>query len=322
MAFGDKWDSKKYPAGCRGCGQTAQKHSGHGLCQNCYRDPNILAWAKGEKENETMDSQETFENSDLFADSSFEGSDEVLEDVTSSRERQPGSFTSPDRDRADEPTYRENTTGMPNLGKVGEWFSKKTKPKQPKQTPFASKERAPRGVSRRVSAAGSIEDAWMGLGGMAVRTGRHAPLGRYLQWQAPAAGEMLDQAVAGSILDKKIFQPAVRARGRLDLIVSVMGPPGIILAIERNPQNAQMLLPMLKTAIRSSLPTMLPAMKKAQMREEKVTASLKEMFPDMPEGVDPVDMVIQELFAGYVFSQPEPTMEYTPDESTENATAP
>jgi hypothetical protein len=318
MAFGDQWDSKKWSA-CRGCGQTEKKHSGFGLCQACYRQPEVLAWAKANRDNEIMDSEKITKDSPIFDSGSSESFSEPLveEPVEFTGERRPGSFTSPVGEPGDEPfTGERPNTSTPqlNFGKLGDWFQKKTKPKKPPVQSFATKEKAPRGVQRRISAAGSIEDAWTGLGGVAVRTGRHAPLGRYLQWQAPAAGEMLDQALAGTIVDRKIFQPAVRVRGRLDLVGAVVGPPAIILAIERNPQNAQMLIPLLKASIRSSLPTMLPAMKKAQAREEKVTASLKEMFPDIPEGVDPVDLVIEQLFAGYIFSQPEPTMEYTPEE--------
>ena len=37
------------------------------------------------------------------------------------------------------------------------------------------------------------------------------------------------------------------------------------------------------------------------------------MFPDMPEGVDPIDLVIEQLFNGYVFNagynENEPTTE-------------
>jgi len=160
-----------------------------------------------------------------------------------------------------------------------------------------------------MSTAPTIEDGWTALGGMAQRTRGHAPLGRYLTWQAPAAGEMLDDAVKGTIVDRRVLQPVVKARGRLDLVVAVLGPPAVILAITQNPARAPALVPMLRTAIRSSLPTMLPAMKRAQAREAKVDEAVREMFPDIPEGVDPVDLVISQLFEGYDFTAPAPPPE-------------
>ena len=305
MAFGDLWSNRKYPDGCRSCGQTQGRHVGHGLCQRCYRDPEIIAAVKNGELSEIMGNETTVETDVDIVSGVSETTDEVSDDRLG--ERRPGSFQSPVTATVEDP---------PGVG-FRNPFKKKFKGSKPTPPPFTTKEKAPKGVGRRQSAAGSIEDIWTGISGLAGRTG-HAPLGRYLQWQAPAAGEMLDQAIAGTPLDKKLFQPAIRARGRLDMVISVIGPPGIILAIERNPERAPMLIPILKSAIRSSLPTMLPAMKKAQAREEKITASLAEMFPDMPPGVDPVDLVIEQLFAGYVFQSPEPTMEYTPDENETN----
>jgi len=181
--------------------------------------------------------------------------------------------------------------------------------------PRETKEQRPKGPHRgRLSTAPTIEDGWTALGGLAQRSRGHAPLGRYLQWQAPAAGEMLDDAVKGTMVDRRILQPVVKARGRLDLVVAVMGPPAVILAIEQNPARAPALVPLLRTAIRSSLPTMLPAMKKAQAREAKVDDAVREMFPDLPPDVDPVDLVISQLFEGYDFTaqQPPPAEAHVP----------
>jgi len=76
-----------------------------------------------------------------------------------------------------------------------------------------------------------------------------------------------------------------------------------------NPERAPQLLPILKSAIRSSLPTLLPAMKKAQAREEKVNKAVAELFgDDFPPGVDPVDMVLEQMFNGWIVP-PTPTTE-------------
>jgi len=299
MTYGDLWSNRKYPNGCRNCGQTAKKHVGFGLCQNCYRDAEVREAAK----NDTLEELAT-PVAQVTEVTKEETEALTVDDLT--RERRPGSFSSPVSETEPAPGGSDKKKFF-NFGK-----------KEPKPDNGAPKtnERAPRGSGRRVTVSDTLEDIWTGIGGLAVRT-NHAPLGRYLQWQAPAAGQLLDEVVAGTVIDRKLLQPAVKARGRLDVVIALLGPPGIILAIERNPQNAQMLLPALKSSLRSSLPTLLPAMKKAAAKEQKVSDAIKDMFPDMPDGVDPIDMVIDQLFNGYVFNQ-----EYSDEErETENAQA-
>ena len=292
MSYGDLWSNRKYPNGCRNCGQTEKKHVGFGLCQNCYRDLDIREAAR----NDTLVELAT------VVEPIVEETIEENEPSPSHQERRPGSFSSP----------VSETDGVPGGSEPKKRFSWGKKEPRPDGGAPKTAERAPKGAGRRVSVADTLEDVWTGIGGLAVRT-NHAPLGRYLQWQAPAAGQLLDEVVAGTVVDKKLLQPAVKARGRLDVVIALLAPPGIIMAIERNPQNAQVLLPALKSALRSSLPTLLPAMKKAAAREQKVNEAIADMFPDMPEGVDPIDLVIEQLFNGYVFNagynENEPTTE-------------
>ncbi len=136
-----------------------------------------------------------------------------------------------------------------------------------------------------------------------------------MQWQAPVAGEMLDEAIKGSIVDKMALQRVVKGRQRFDVLGAVFGPPLLVLAIERNPQNAQTLMPMLASSIRHSLPLMVPAIKKAKERERKVqeaTALLFEDDPDFPKGVDPVEYILQMMFEGWIAPEP-PQPEPVPD---------
>jgi hypothetical protein len=177
-------------------------------------------------------------------------------------------------------------------------FGKK-QPAKDRPAPPKTTERRPKGTERRVSASDTLSDLYAAVGGFVGRQPQHAPLGRYLTWQAPAAGEILDDALKGTFVDKKIVQPAVKARGSLDALAAVLGPPAIIFAIERNPQRASVLLPALKSSIRSSLPTLLPAMKKSQDREKKIDEAVREMFPDLPPDVDPVDEILEQMFEGF-----------------------
>lgn len=301
------WSNKKYPHGCRNCGRSNQKHQGLGLCPACYKLAEVVEAARNG----------TLVEYDFAADLTDELYEINLEpdddEVTFERpvERRPGSISSPASDQPDaSPALDSETVTDRVRGLFGGGRKKKPADDAP-----STRERAPKPTGRRHSTADTIEDFYAALGGIAMRSGRHQPLGRFLMWQAPAAGEMLDQAIAGSIVDKKLLQPAVKTRGRLDQVLAVFGPPALILAIESNPERAPQLIPLLKSAIRNSLPTLLPAMKKAQAREEKVNKAVSEMFgDDFPPGVDPVDYVIGEMFAGWYPPQPqenEPATEET-----------
>jgi hypothetical protein len=264
------WNNKKFPDGCRNCRTKEKRSVAFGLCYDCAKSPEIRRAAE----------------QDSLGDSKTESSEEDLtETQPPTNERRPGTFGDA------EPKSKKKTWG----------FGKKES--STNNTAPSTKEKAPRGAGRRISVSDTLEDVWQGVGGLAIRA-NHAPLGRYLQWQSPAAGQLLDEAVSGTIVDRKLLQPAVRARGRLDILIALAGPPGLILAIERNPERAQMLLPALKSALRSSLPTILPAMKKAAAKEEKVNDAIRDLFPDLPPGVDPIDLVIEQLFNGYSFEPP------------------
>lgn len=307
MAYGDQWSNRKYPNGCRSCGQTRSKHVGLGLCQNCYRNAEIKEAAKNGTLEDIYPVGDSFtkeegraevmgDNASIRAEVDDDGErlsdpEEVVS--TSPGERRPGSSTNAP---AGDPVS-DSSPGP----KLSGFFKKKKAPTGPAFT-APTREKQPRVAGRRQTTAGTIEDIWSGVGGLAQRSG-FVPLGRYMAWQAPAAGELLDQAVAGTVIDRKFLQPAVKARGRLDVVGAIMGPPALIIAIQRNPERAEMLLPALRSAIRGSLPTLLPAMKKAQAREEKINQAIRDYLPegmDLPEGVDPVDMVIAQMFDGWV----------------------
>jgi len=172
--------------------------------------------------------------------------------------------------------------------------------------------KVPKSHGRRQSGAETISDGWGGLGSLALRNPAHIPLGRYMQFQAPVAGEMLDEAVAGTVVDKVGLQPIVRARGKFDLIAAVFGPPALIVAIERNPERAEMLMPMLRSSIRNALPLMVPAIKRLAAKEAKTIQAAEDLFDD-DEGYreyvrwaesegkkpDPTDYILSTIFTGW-----------------------
>lgn len=225
-------------------------------------------------------------------------------------ERPPGAGSSAPT-RGDAPT--DKPKGLRGL------FAKK-EPKQEAPPAFSTKERRPKQtkLGRRVSSAETLGDLQSGMGGLLIRTGQHRPLGTWLQFSSAVNGEILDDAVKGTAIDRFILQPVAKGRGRFDALGAVFGPPAIIWAIERDPSKADALLPLLKSAIRNALPLMAPAIKKVQKREAEVLAAAEELGFDVANGEDPADAIIAMLFAGWeppapVVSQDTPENEEPPD---------
>jgi len=221
-------------------------------------------------------------------------------------ERRPGGFGSSSSPQVD----AQGKRGLFDRFRKKDKTATDDAPKPPRKV-----KQSPARVGRRASAADTLADVWSGMGSLAIRTGQHAPLGRCLQFQAPVAGEMLDEAVKGSFVDKLLLQPVVKARGRFDLLGAVMGPPLIVLAIERNPQQIDVLMPMLRSSVRASLPLMVPAIKKVQEKERKAAEAAAELFPDLPPGEDPVDGIIAMMFADWV---PQAPQAQQPEESNDD----
>jgi len=242
---------------------------------------------------------------DSFSDSDF--SQDVEVPVASTGERRPGAVGP--------------SSVPPAPGKPRKWWQK-TKPEEQAPAPVTTErrpgKRTPSKLGRRTSSADTLEDIIGGVGALAVRTGKHAPLGRYLQFSSAVNAEILDDAVAGTLVDRKLLQPLVKGRGRFDALGSVFGPPAIILAIENDPSKAPLLIPVLKSTIRNSLPQMAKAMKKVQAKEKAQAEAAAELFPDLLPGEDPADAIIAMLFEGW--TPPKPQAEPEPQPQSEPET--
>ena len=309
--------TQKYPNGCIECGTTEKKHLGRGLCTTCYQ--------REGRNNETSTpllatdggNLSTDDDNDSYNDRSTHlPNEEIRPGMTETpptfSERRPGDaagLSSVPGDPADVPNPKKGFRGI---------FAKKEKPNEP-APPKPSKETRPGKTSRlgrRNSTADTLEDILTAAGGLAARTGKHQPLGRYLQFSSPVSAEILDEAISGTVVDRVILQPLVKGRGRFDALSAVLGPPAIILAIENNPERAPMLLPVLKSSIRNSWPMMAKAIKKVQAKEKAMAEAAAELFPDLPEGEDPADAILAMIFEGWTPPTPSPS-EAPPVETNE-----
>lgn len=255
-----------------------------------------------------------------------------VDDIPSTEEIPPAPTDSPARSATvGEPVRRR---GLRDRAKQAIGSRRKPKTDDTEAGPV-TKERAPkptRRAGKRLSAAELLGDFW-GWGGRQMQRNGHVPTGRMLTWQSPVAGEILDDALAGTAVDRIALQRLVAARGTLDLIVAVAGPPVVVYQLERAiaggapPAVVEQLMAALKGIIRESLPTMLPAMKRARAKETKAQKDLVQLFDEddlaalgvmvndkgepidaAGHKVDVADLFVAQLFAEWqpVVVQPEP----------------
>ena len=262
---------------CLNCGRTDGKTLGKSLCVSCYQKLRRQSLKLQEEENEN--------NPDITIIP-----DEIFEEDLGNSEIRPGAQPDPVETSNEEKSEESLTDKFKNF-----FNSNKEKNGNAPKT----KEKRPSSGGRRVSGAQSIGDLYGAIGGFISRNPRHRPSGLLLQWQAAAAGEIIDEAVKDTAIDKIFIQRAVKARGRLDMVGAVLFPPAIVFAIEMNPNRAPMLLPLLESTLRNSLPHMVPAIKKARKREEDQAEAIRELFPEAEPGIDPVQELINELFSGW-----------------------
>lgn len=232
------------------------------------------------------------------------------------------------------PSERARSVEPPRRRGLLAGLRRRREPAEPAAAP--GPERAPKkakapslGRRGRLSAAETIAEVWGGTGALMARAG-HVPTGRMLQWQGPAAGVVLDAAIAGTPFDRIVVQRLVGARGTLDAVVALAAPPALVWQMEKaiaegDQARAAGLAEALKLVTRRALPVLVPAMKKAREAERAQAVAFAEMLdpadlsllglvvgddgrPVDADGrlVDPADVFVELLFAEWVPAPPAP----------------
>lgn len=188
----------------------------------------------------------------------------------------------------------------------------------PGGTPSAKPARSPyRG--RRIPIGDDISMMYADIG-QRLSYGPLYPNGRLMTYQAPAAGVIFDNAIAGTMLDRVVVQPLWRGKDRWEPLFFLVMPQLITFtmaqlntqiraAAERGDMDTARRLDgrlraegeMLGWMMRRSLVSLAPAMAEAKKRAEKENAIIAEafgdIFPDMPPGVDPLQGLLSAMFA-------------------------
>lgn len=321
-----KWGEGKVPERCIHCGNNTRVHWTKGLCSQCGTNNEIRGQYPALSgrpinvmvDNETNDASSYSELSpDPFVSPVHGGgvgedTEEVPSPVGHSGERRPGTLSENEGTAPGDASPVQSA--LPPRRGLAKLFARKVKAEGSTAPQKPTKEKAPRvaGTGKRQSAAELLADGWGGLGTLLTQNPRHAPTGRMLQFQAPVAGEMLDEAARGSLVDKVVLQKVVKAKGRFDLLGAVFMPPAIVFAIERNPERSNVLIPMLRSSIRSALPLMVPAIKKVNARAAAMEEAAEELFNDDPDYSvwlaaaeaahiphGPEDYILSKIFAGW-----------------------
>ena len=313
MRSDGRWPIDEMPEGCRECGGTEKPHKAQGLCTTCYARQKYREKAAAKRGDPVVPEPEPAVEDD------FNPYAADLEAKFPSGEVRPGSSPSPGSPpETDVPAGVIPDAPTTPLGRL---FGKKKKPDSPPPTtpPLRTKEKRPGGVlKRRRSVAGDLEQLFGSIGARLARVGadgmpagRHYSLGQYLQWNAPASAEVIDDALKDTVIDRKVLQPISGAKDKVGAVGGVVGPPLLIFAIEANPNLFTALAPALYMAIEASLDSLLPAKKRAEARAKKRADAIREAFgDDTPPGVDPVASMIESLFPwAFIEGPPQPAPE-------------
>lgn len=116
------------------------------------------------------------------------------------------------------PRASTSARGRGIIGKIGGGLGRKA--------PAAGR-KAPAKRLPRVSLANLIEDAW---GQMAFAASPLPPMQRLLQAQAPYCGLALEDALAGTVVDR-FLQPVARAEDKAKAVGGVMFPPAALMLV-------------------------------------------------------------------------------------------
>ncbi len=167
-------------------------------------------------------------------------------------------------------------------------------------------------VKKRVSTAGLAEMLWGETGRGLIR--HDPPVGRVLVMQAPFVGDIVDEAVKGTIADK-LLQPIARTYETAEGLSAIVGVPLLVGMLERHPERAPVLMPMLRASIAPMLVQMAKGALKAEKRRQETVEAMESVAEFLPPelmalvregGLSPEDALIDLIFGP---PEPEPEQE-------------
>ena len=138
----------------------------------------------------------------------------------------------------------------------------------------------------------------------------YVPMARAMVWSSPVAGEIIEEATRGTPVDR-LIQPVVRNGEKWAELFDLIGFWAAIGMAQANPAQQGAALQFARKRLVNLLPKIAANITKQRAAEKRavealteVMPDLAEMFPDAGADADPVDLLLQMLFAAP--AQPEP----------------
>lgn len=200
-----------------------------------------------------------------------------------------------------------------------------------KSSAGASSSPAPTGERRPVASNKKRANATEFWGGgvefAASLIGRagYVPMARSMVWSSPVAGEIIEDATKGTVVDK-LVQPLVRNGEKWQDLFDLLGLWGAIGIAQANPAQEKAALTFARKRLINILPRIAANIRKQREIERKAVEAVTELMPDLADlfpdlqrdaggnfiddagrRVDPVDLLLQTMFAapGMTEAQPE-----------------
>jgi hypothetical protein len=162
--------------------------------------------------------------------------------------------------------------------------------------------RAPRAKPRRVGTERVWATVWSWCGVGLQRSGYDPAVGRCMQFQGQAAGEILSDVTEGTFLDT-LAQPLARSADRLEQAGALLALPLLVGYVERRPDMRGPMEPLLRDAVGLHIVAMASAVKREAVHREKIIAAAHELGLDQIPGADPLDpegFMLDQIFAGLI----------------------
>lgn len=159
---------------------------------------------------------------------------------------------------------------------------------------------------------------WGGLGAALERSGADVPVGRTLQFQSDAAGDILDKLIANTWADR-VLQPFAEKTEELEALSALFALPVLVAIVERSEASAVALEPLLKEAVRQNIVSMAPVVQRKEKDAKKLAETAAKL--GVPAGEDPVLTILNAIFAPPTMP-PAPVDEPSPNGSDARAGAP
>ena len=149
------------------------------------------------------------------------------------------------------------------------------KPQLPKSAAVAKAVPEPKAKARK-PAGENLSLLVSGGAQFAAKSG-YVPLANALMFEAPAAGQAIDLAIAGTFVDRKIVQPLVGGAEKWEALGAVITLPVMVHLISVYPGLQSAFEPQLRRAAEEILILSVPTIRKKVERDRKVVDALAEL---------------------------------------------